>query len=88
MDALHFMVHSHIVVYSVHLSSLGFKLTIIISVQFTPKKGTAIIFDHSILHSGDFVSRGNKFVVKTEVIFKRTDWSSIPSLIVSYLLNI
>ncbi|EFC44555.1 predicted protein [Naegleria gruberi] len=42
-----------------------------------PKAGSIAIFNHDIYHSGDFVNEGYKYVVRTEMIFKRIDPESV-----------
>lgn len=52
--------------------------------KIVPERGTAIIFNHDVLHSGRAVKKGDKFVVKTEIIFQRMP-SSLISEIVSFI---
>jgi len=37
-----------------------------------PQQGTALIFNHDVIHSGTEVSSGIKYIVKTEIMFTRT----------------
>jgi len=39
----------------------------------TPKAGKALLFEHSMWHTGVKVQHGTKYILKTEVIFRRTD---------------
>jgi len=36
-----------------------------------PRKGSALIFDHSLLHEATLVTRGQKYSVRTDIMFKR-----------------
>merc|ERR1719384_537375 len=38
-----------------------------------PTLGTALLFEHSMWHTGTEVLKGKKIILKTEVIFRRTD---------------
>jgi len=38
------------------------------------KTGSAIIFNHHILHEGEMVQRGNKFILRADIIYKRYDF--------------
>lgn len=38
-----------------------------------PKQGMAVVFNHDLKHSGEPVLSGSKYIVKTEIIFLRTD---------------
>eukprot|EP01117_Protostelium_nocturnum_P015942 TRINITY_DN6215_c0_g1_i1.p1 TRINITY_DN6215_c0_g1~~TRINITY_DN6215_c0_g1_i1.p1 ORF type:complete len:257 (-),score=71.27 TRINITY_DN6215_c0_g1_i1:17-787(-) len=40
-------------------------------VVVTPKKGTALISAHTILHEGSAVTDGVKYVVRTDIVFER-----------------
>eukprot|EP00759_Apiculatamorpha_spiralis_P027233 PhF_6_TR30149/c0_g1_i2/m.44137 len=40
-------------------------------VKVKPKAGTALIFQHQVLHSGMPVTAGTKLVLRTEIIFRR-----------------
>ena len=37
-----------------------------------PKKGALLVFEHDILHNGQEVTAGTKYILRTEVIFRRT----------------
>lgn len=37
-----------------------------------PQQGTAVIFNHDVVHSGTEVKSGMKYIVKTEIMFRRT----------------
>lgn len=37
----------------------------------TPRSGTALVFMHHRLHSGDEVSAGRKYVLRTDVMYRR-----------------
>jgi hypothetical protein len=40
--------------------------------RITPAKGMALLFHHPILHRGDSVVRGRKYVLRTDVMYRRT----------------
>mmetsp|Transcript_32707 Transcript_32707/g.81422 ORF Transcript_32707/g.81422 Transcript_32707/m.81422 type:complete len:136 (+) Transcript_32707:374-781(+) len=40
-------------------------------VQVTPRAGSALIFDHDLLHQGEVLHEGTKVVVRTDVMFRR-----------------
>jgi hypothetical protein len=42
-------------------------------VVVVPKKGTALFFHHPILHEGATIERGVKHVLRTDVMYRRTD---------------
>ena len=39
--------------------------------EIKPVKGQILVFDHNILHSGEPVIEGCKYVLRTDVIYKR-----------------
>lgn len=39
----------------------------------TPRAGTAIVFDHDLWHDGEAVTDGTKHVMRTDVLYERTD---------------
>mmetsp|Transcript_5372 Transcript_5372/g.8261 ORF Transcript_5372/g.8261 Transcript_5372/m.8261 type:complete len:291 (+) Transcript_5372:267-1139(+) len=41
-----------------------------------PRKGSALIFDHDLLHEATLVTRGQKYSVRTDIMFKR-DYNQI-----------
>ncbi|KAG2387655.1 hypothetical protein C9374_001249 [Naegleria lovaniensis] len=42
-----------------------------------PKRGTAAIFNHDLYHEGNTVLNGSKYVLRTELIFRRVDSTNI-----------
>ncbi len=38
-----------------------------------PKRGTLIIFDHGIWHAGEAVTRGVKHILRSDLLYRRTD---------------
>jgi len=36
-----------------------------------PKRGTCLVFNHDVLHEGDEITKGSKFIIRTELVFKR-----------------
>jgi predicted 2-oxoglutarate/Fe(II)-dependent dioxygenase YbiX len=36
-----------------------------------PRRGMALLFDHRILHTGSTVTRGRKYVLRTDVMYRR-----------------
>ena len=40
--------------------------------NFQPKKGWAILFNHDVIHSGMLVTKGVKYIVRSDVIFVNT----------------
>eukprot|EP01090_Pellita_catalonica_P015746 TRINITY_DN4325_c0_g1_i1.p1 TRINITY_DN4325_c0_g1~~TRINITY_DN4325_c0_g1_i1.p1 ORF type:complete len:762 (+),score=128.33 TRINITY_DN4325_c0_g1_i1:86-2371(+) len=49
-----------------------------IHTTITPKAGLALLFTHDTLHSGSPVTYGTKMILKTEVMFTRTDAAYTP----------
>lgn len=41
-------------------------------VRITPVKGMALLFHHPILHRGDAVTAGRKYVLRTDVMYRRS----------------
>ena len=41
------------------------------NVSVQPKKGAALVFLHPILHSGEPVIKGNKYAIRSDVMFKK-----------------
>lgn len=41
--------------------------------SFKPKTGTALLFDHTLLHEGGPVLEGKKYLLRTDVVFKRKE---------------
>ena len=39
--------------------------------RITPEKGMALLFHHPIMHRGDPVTRGRKYVLRTDVMYRR-----------------
>jgi len=46
-------------------------------VSITPRRGTALIFNHDSLHEGEAVTKGMKYILRTEIMFQRVDTDSI-----------
>src|SRR5690606_5025335 len=44
-------------------------------VDVKPKRGSALLFNHDTLHEGKEVLSGTKYLLRTEVMFRRTDTS-------------
>jgi predicted 2-oxoglutarate/Fe(II)-dependent dioxygenase YbiX len=40
------------------------------TLRVKPRKGQALLFHHPILHKGDTVSRGRKYVLRTDVMYR------------------
>jgi len=40
--------------------------------------GTAVIFNHDTVHSGELVTTGNKYIVRSEIMFRRIEKPSEP----------
>lgn len=45
---------------------------------FTPKTGSALIFNHDTLHEGETVSEGTKYILRTSIMFRRVEALSDP----------
>ena len=45
----------------------------------SPRAGTALIFNHDTLHEGQPVTEGTKYIIRTEVMFKRVDTEMLPN---------
>ena len=43
----------------------------------SPKRGTAAIFNHDLYHEGNTVLHGSKYVLRTELIFRRVDSTNL-----------
>ena len=43
-----------------------------------PRAGTALIFNHDTLHEGQPVTMGTKYIIRTEIMFRRVDREMIP----------
>ena len=39
----------------------------------TPKTGTALLFNHDTLHEGQPATAGSKYILRTEVMYRRVD---------------
>ena len=44
------------------------------SFQIVPRTGLALFFDHPLLHKGEPVVRGRKYVLRTDVMYSPTDY--------------
>jgi hypothetical protein len=40
--------------------------------RLVPKTGTAVVFEHNILHEGSPLEGGVKYIARTDIVFKRT----------------
>ncbi|KAL5486937.1 hypothetical protein EMCRGX_G019478 [Ephydatia muelleri] len=45
----------------------------------SPKAGTAVIFNHDTLHEGQPVTQGTKYIIRTEIMFRRVDTEMLPN---------
>ena len=45
----------------------------------TPREGTALIFNHDTLHEGLPVVDGIKYIIRTEIMYRRVDKEMIPN---------
>lgn len=45
--------------------------------EYTPHEGDLIIFDHNIWHKGEMVNQGEKYVMRSDVIYQKI--SDVPS---------
>jgi len=43
-----------------------------------PKTGMALIFNHDTLHEGRPVTMGTKYIIRTEIMYRRVDREMIP----------
>lgn len=41
-------------------------------IRIRPERGMALLFHHPIMHRGDPVTRGRKYVLRTDVMYRRT----------------
>lgn len=44
-----------------------------ITLQIAPRAGTLIVFDHSLWHDGEALSRGTKYVLRSDIMYRRVD---------------
>ena len=44
-----------------------------------PKTGSALIFNHDTLHEGQPVAKGTKYIIRSEIMFRRVDREMIPN---------
>ena len=44
-----------------------------------PKTGMALLFNHDTLHEGKPVTMGTKYIIRTEVMYRRVDSEMIPN---------
>lgn len=42
-------------------------------IRVRPEKGMALLFHHPIMHRGDPVTKGRKYVLRTDVMYRRTE---------------
>ena len=45
--------------------------------SYKPVKGDLIIFDHNLWHSGETITQGEKYIVRSDIIYKKVNTSSI-----------
>ena len=46
----------------------------------SPKAGTAaVFFNHDTLHEGQPVTKGTKYIIRTEIMFRRVDTEILPN---------
>ncbi len=43
-----------------------------------PRTGTALIFNHDTLHEGQPVIKGTKYIIRTEIMYRRVDREMFP----------
>jgi predicted 2-oxoglutarate/Fe(II)-dependent dioxygenase YbiX len=48
--------------------------------RIRPRAGSLILFDHGIWHAGEEVTRGIKYVLRSDLMFRRTQAADTPSL--------
>ncbi|ABC32247.1 FOG: WD40 repeat [Hahella chejuensis KCTC 2396] len=59
-----------------------------ISARFTPRRGDLIVFDHSLWHSGDTVLSGEKYILRSDLIYRPSrSIGSIPALLNPHVLH-
>lgn len=46
----------------------------------TPRAGTALIFNHDALHEGEPVTLGVKYIIRTEIMYRRVDTEMLSNL--------
>ncbi|KAL5486910.1 hypothetical protein EMCRGX_G019450 [Ephydatia muelleri] len=44
-----------------------------------PRAGTAVFFNHDTLHEGQPVTQGTKYIIRTEIMFRRVDTEMLPN---------
>ncbi|AEV98291.1 hypothetical protein A4D02_22950 [Niastella koreensis] len=44
--------------------------------SYIPKQGDLIVFDHNVWHEGEVLSEGEKFVLRSDILYSRTNGSS------------
>ncbi|KAL9652677.1 hypothetical protein ABK040_003979 [Willaertia magna] len=52
--------------------------------KIDPKKGCAAVFNQDLYHEGGKVRYGYKYILRTDIMFKRVDSESVPRGIVNY----
>jgi prolyl 4-hydroxylase len=40
--------------------------------EVKPKKGSILLFPHNLLHAGEILNSGTKYIIRTDVIFQKT----------------
>ncbi|WLQ14370.1 2OG-Fe(II) oxygenase [Hahella aquimaris] len=59
-----------------------------ISARFTPRRGDLIVFDHSLWHSGDTVRGGEKYILRSDLVYRPSrSISPIPTLLNPHTLQ-
>jgi len=46
-----------------------------IALSVTPRHGKALVFTHDVWHSGSEVTRGSKYILRTDIMFERVSFS-------------
>lgn len=41
------------------------------SIPFTPKTGSVLLFDHTLCHEGSLLTKGRKYVIRTDVMYTK-----------------
>ena len=76
--------HKHVHVAPCYINPYFTSGKVICSVS--PKAGTAVIFNHDTLHEGQPVTKGTKYIIRTEIMFRRVDTEMLTNL-TSYQQN-
>ncbi len=46
--------------------------------SYIPEQGDLIIFDHNLWHSGDIVTSGEKYILRSDILYQKTDAPDVP----------